>query len=140
MSLSSDALAATISRDIGLSNGRRLTLAALLVGLISARTVNFSHLCGAFCGQAKLSSNYRRLQRFFQYMRLDGDWLARTLVRLWGLAPPYRMCLDRTSWKIGARDVNRLVLCIAANRVRIPLMWDVLDHQGCSSIAQRQAL
>jgi Transposase DDE domain len=140
MSLSPDALAAKISRDIGLSNDRRLTLAALLVGLISARTVNLTHLCGAFCGPAKLASNYRRLQRFFQYVRLDADWLARTLVGLLGLAPPYRLCLDRTNWKIGSRDVNLLVLCIAANRVRIPLMWHVLDRSGASSMEQRQEL
>ena len=39
MSLSPDALATTISRDIGLSYDLRLTLTALIVGLISARTV-----------------------------------------------------------------------------------------------------
>jgi Transposase DDE domain len=140
MSLSPDALATTISRDIGLSNDRRVTFCALLVGLISARTVNLSHLSGAFCGPAKLASNYRRLQRFFQYVRLDSDWLARTLVSLLCLAAPYRLCLDRTNWKIGCKDVNLLVLCIAANRVRIPILWQVLDHGGGSSMAQRQDL
>jgi hypothetical protein len=123
MSVSPGALASRLSRSIGLSNDRRLTFCALLVGLISARTVNLSHLAGAFCGPAKLSSNYRRLQRFFQYVRLDSDWLAVTLVRLLCLAPPYQLCLDRTNWKIGFKDVNLLVLCIATRRVRIPLMW-----------------
>jgi Transposase DDE domain len=140
MSLSPDTLAATISRDIGLSNDRRLTFCALLVGLVSARTVNLTHLAGVFCGPAKLASNYRRLQRFFQYVRLDSDWLAVTLVRLLCLAAPYRLCLDRTNWKVGCKDVNFLVLCIAANRVRIPILWQVLDHKGCSTMAQRQDL
>jgi Transposase DDE domain len=140
MSLSPGALASRLSRDIGLSNDRRLTFCALLVGLISARTVNLSHLAGAFCGPAKLASNYRRLQRFFQYVRLDADWLARTLVGLLCLAPPYRLCLDRTNWKIGSKDVNLLVLCIAANRARIPVLWHVLGHGGSSTMAQRQEL
>jgi Transposase DDE domain len=140
MAVSPGALASRLSREIGLSNDRRLTFCALLVGLISARTVNLTHLAAAFCGPAKLSSNYRRLQRFFQYVRLDSDWLARTLVGLLCLAPPYQLCLDRTNWKIGCKDVNLLVLCIATRRARIPVMWDVLNHQGCSSMEQREEL
>jgi Transposase DDE domain len=73
-------------------------------------------------------------------VRLDPDWLAVTLVRLLCLAAPYQLCLDRTNWKIGCKDVNLLVLCIAANRVRIPLMWHVLDRSGASCMEQRQAL
>jgi hypothetical protein len=140
MSVSPGALASRLSLEIGLGNDRRLTFCALLVGLVSARTVNLTHLATAFCGPAKLASNYRRLQRFFQYVRLDCDWLAGTLVRLLCLAPPYLVCLDRTNWKIGSRDVNLLVLCIATRRARIPVMWHVLEHQGCSSMAQRQDL
>src|SRR5690349_21239415 len=91
MSIHPDALAAKVSRNIDLSNDRLHTLAVLIQGLINARTVNLSHLAGTFCGTAKLSSNYRRLQRFFQYVRLDADWLAKALVALLGLAPPYRL-------------------------------------------------
>jgi len=48
MSLCPDALAANLSRHIELSNDRRQTLAVVIVGMISARTVNLSHLAGAF--------------------------------------------------------------------------------------------
>src|SRR5262245_22573738 len=98
MSIHPSALAAKVSRTIGLSNDRRETLAVLIQGLINARTVNLTHLAGSFHGPAKVISNYRRLQRFFQHVRLDGDWLAKTLVKLLGLKPPYRLCLDRTNW------------------------------------------
>jgi hypothetical protein len=125
---------------MGLSNDRSRTLAVLITGLISARTVNLSHLAGGFCGPAKLSSNYRRLQRFFQYVRIDEAWLARTLVALLRLEPPYRLCLDRTNWKVGAKDVNLLVLCIVARRVRIPLLWSMLEGRGNSSTDERKAL
>ena len=140
MSLHPDTLAATLSRHVDLSNDRRQTLAVLVLGLINARTVNLTHLAGAFCGPAKLSSNYRRLQRFFQYVRLDADWLARTLVALLRLAPPYRLCLDRTNWKVGAKPINLLVLCIVTRRARIPVLWDILDRSGASAMAQRAAL
>lgn len=140
MSCLPDALAATLARHTDLSNDRRLTLAVLILGLIQARSVNLTHLAGAFCGPAKLSSNYRRLQRFFQYVRFDADWLARTLVALARLAPPYELILDRTNWKIGARDVNLLVLAVVTRRARLPVLWEVLDRGGGSTMAQCMAL
>jgi DDE family transposase len=140
MSIHPSALAAKVSRAIDLSNDRLCTLVVLIQGLINARTVNLTHLAGTFPGAAKLSSNYRRLQRFFQYVRLDGDWLATTLVALLRLAPPYRLCLDRTNWKVGRKDVNLLVLCIVTRRARIPVLWHILDHRGSSNTKQRQAL
>jgi Transposase DDE domain len=140
MSLRPDTLVARLPRTIGLSNDRLQTLVVLIQGLINARTVNLTHLAGAFCGPAKLSSNYRRLQRFFQYVSLDEDWLAKALVALLGLTPPYRLCLDRTNWKVGRKHVNMLVLCIATQRVRIPVMWQILDYGGGSSMAQRMGL
>jgi Transposase DDE domain len=135
-----DALAASLARCVDLSKDRRHTLVVLIMGMISARTVNLSHLAGTFSGPAKLASNYRRLQRFFQHVRLDADWLAKVLVALLGLRPPYRLCLDRTNWKVGTRDINLLVLCIATRHVRIPVLWDILDHGGASTMTQRKAL
>lgn len=135
-----DALAATLTQHFRLSNDRRHTLVVLIVGLVSARTVNLSHIAGAFRGQAKLSSNYRRLQRFFQHVRLDEDWLAKALVTMLRLVPPYRLCLDRTNWRLGKTPFNLLVLCIVTKQVRIPILWTILDNNGPSTMAQRQAL
>lgn len=135
-----DALAATLACHFRLSNDRLDTLMALIIGLVSARTVNLSHLAGTFRGPAKLASNYRRLQRFFQYVRLDEDWLAKALVVMLRLAPPFRLCLDRTNWKLGKVPINLLVLCIVTKRVRIPILWSVLDRDGTSTMAQRQEL
>lgn len=140
MSIHPDALAAKVSPTIGLSNDRLRTLVVLIQGVINARTVNLTHLAGVFHGPAKLTSNYRRLQRFFQYARLDGDWVAKALMALLGLKPPYRLCLDRTNWKVGRKDVNLLVLCIVTRRARIPVLWHILDHGGSSNTKQRQAL
>lgn len=135
-----DALAATLTQHFRLSNDRRHTLVVLIVGLVSARTVNLSHLAGAFHGPAKLASNYRRLQRFFQYVRLDEDWLAKALVVMLRLTPPFRLCLDRTNWKLGKMPLNLLVLCVVTQRVRIPILWSILDSHGTSTMDQRQTL
>jgi len=84
-----DTLASTLSRHLPLSNSRRETLVVLVLGLVCGRTVNLSHIAGHSPGPAQLASNYRRLQRFFQFVRLDQDWLARTLVVLLNLRPSF---------------------------------------------------
>ena len=77
------------------------------------------------------------LQRFFQFVRLDGDVVAILVVRILGLPGPKVLALDRTNWKLGSCDVNILVLSIVTQRFRVPLMWSLLDHGGNSSTAQR---
>jgi hypothetical protein len=87
-----------------------------------------------------VASSYRRLQRFFQYVTLEGDWLASAVVKLLKLKAPWVLCLDRTNWKVGRRDVNILMLAIVTRRLRIPLMWTVLDKPGSSNQAERITL
>ncbi len=130
----------TLRPHFDLSNARLETLAVLLVGLANGRTVNLSHLASQFPGDAQHGSNYRRLQRFFQFVRLDGDIAARLIVQMLNLDRPKLLALDRTNWKLGSRDVNVLVLAIVTRRFRVPLMWVLLDHAGSSATAQRIAL
>jgi len=113
------------------------TLAWLIVGMVNARTVNLSHIAAQFPGSAQVSSSYRRLQRFFQYVRLDEDWLACAMIKLLNIHSPWLLCLDRTNWKIGRRDVNILMLAVVTRRVRVPLMWTVLNKDGASNTTER---
>jgi len=137
MSRLPDTLVSTLSCHLDLSKSRLETFATLIIGCISARTVNLSHIASHFDTSAQIASNYRRLQRFFQYVRIDGDWLAGALLALLGTQAPYTLCLDRSNWKIGRRHINLLVLCVVARRVRVPIMWTVLDKAGNSDLADR---
>lgn len=140
MSAIPGALMATLSSHLDLGKSRLATFATLITGCICARTVNLSHIASHFDSNARLASNYRRLQRFFQYVRLDGDALARMIVALLGTHGPYVFCLDRTNWKIGRSHINLLVLCIVTRRVRVPVLWTVLDKPGTSNLEERMAL
>lgn len=42
----------------------------------------------------------------------------------------HRKCLalDRTNWKVGATDINILMLAIVTRRFHVPLMWTLLPH------------
>jgi hypothetical protein len=83
-----DALNTTLLSQLDLSKRRLQTLSWLIIGMINARTVNLSHIASQFSGPAQVASSYRRLQRFFQYVRLDGDWLAEAVIKLLKLRPP----------------------------------------------------
>jgi len=134
------ALMMTLSAHFALSKSRLLSLAALIAGLAQSRTVNLSHLAIHLPGRALHASNYRRLQRFFQFVRLDSDRLAVVVVQMLNLQRPKCLALDRTNWKIGSTDVNILMLAIVTRRFRVPLLWTFLSHQGCSDTGQRIAL
>jgi len=135
------ALADLLRRHVPLSKSRLETMALLTVGMIGARTVNLVHVAderGA--GAVDPASTYRRLQRFFQHVRLPGDWAAPMIARLAGGAQKRTLVMDRTTWKIGERHVNILVLAIRTRHSQVPLMWTVLDRAGHSETPDRIAL
>ena len=129
-----------LDRHFSLSKPRLVTLSVLLVGLSNCRTVNLSHLASQFPGSAQTSSNYRRLQRFFHKVTLDGDAVAQLVLAMLKLRGPIMLALDRTNWKLGRKDINVLTLAIVTKRFRVPLMWTLLDHRGNSNSEQRIAL
>lgn len=134
------ALTGTLGQQFALSKSRLLTLAVLIMGVAQARTVNLTHLASHVPGNATHASAYRRLQRFFQFVRLDTDRMAQLVVHMLNLERKKCLVLDRTNWKIGTTDVNILMLAIVTRRFRVPLMWSLLPHQGNSDTHQRIAL
>jgi len=132
----------TLRPHLGLSKDRVETLALIVVAMVSARTVNLSHLAAERPGPALIASTYRRLQRFFQHVRLGPDWAAPITAELAGLrgSRAWYLALDRTQWRIGAREVNFLVLAAVTRRFRVPLIWTLIPGRGNSSTRQRIAL
>lgn len=134
------ALMEGLGRQFSLSKSRLLTFAVLITSLCQSRTVNLTHLASHFPGPASHASTYRRLQRFFQFVRLDGDRMALMVVHMLNLKAPKCLALDRTNWKIGSRDINILMLAIVTSRFRVPLLWSLIPHGGTSNTTQRIAL
>ena len=98
-----DALMGTLSGHLDLSKSRVETLALLIWGLVNGRTVNLSHIASQLSGTALIPLAYRRLQRFFQYVRLDANWSAPLIVKWLGIKPP---CLSLRSLGIFATDLR----------------------------------
>ena len=133
------ALQGILHPHVGLSKSRLETLCLIMVGMLNARTVNLTHLASQRPSRTLIASTYRRLQRFFQYVRLDPDWAVPLLAAMIG-TDRWTLVLDRTNWKIGRSEVNLLVLAAVTRRLRVPLIWVPLPHGGNSATADRTAL
>ncbi len=130
-------LTVQLSKSLPLSKNRLEVLGLVIVGMANARTTNLSHISPQLTMRAKISSTYGRIQRFFQDTILDQDWSSSLIVQMLTLPKKWDLCLDRTDWKIGRKHINILVLAVVTRRYRVPLMWTVLSHPGCSSTKDR---
>lgn len=131
------ALGAELRPHLDLGKSRAETMALLVTGMVSARTVNLSHVACERSGTVRIASTYRRLQRFFQHVDLGCDWAAPLVARMLALGGSWHLALDRTQWAIGAKEVNYLVLAIVTPHVRVPLIWSLIDGRGNSPSAVR---
>ena len=133
-------LQTSLGQHFALGKSRLETLSVLIIGLINNRTVNLSHLASQFPHEALHASNYRRLQRFFQHIKLNETTLAHMVMSFLKLSGPKVLALDRTNWQVGSQDINILMLAVVTRRFRVPLMWALLDHGSNSCTSQRIAL
>lgn len=62
-----------LEKNLSWNRARIKFLARFLIALFQVQTVNLTKIACVFAGKAKMSSNYKRLQRFlrfFQFHRL----------------------------------------------------------------------
>lgn len=62
-----------LQKNLSWNRARIKFLARFLIALFQVQTVNLTKIACVFAGKAKMSSNYKRLQRFlrfFQFHRL----------------------------------------------------------------------
>lgn len=134
-------LTATLKLHLNWHGARLAFLALFLKALFQVRTVNLAEIATALNPQAKESSNYRRLQRFFADFALNEDTLARLVVLLLPRPPAgYTLTLDRTTWYLGQTCLNLLVLGIAHQGVAFPVCVIPLAKEGNSNTLERIAI
>ena len=135
------ALSALIIDHIRLARSRRETLAWLIASILKAGTVNLNRLAPHIESGAQVASVHRRLERFFNEVRLNEAEIARLVVAALALAgKPWHLAMDRTNWQFGKTDLNILVLSVTLDDVCVPLFWRVLDKAGNSNTAERTDL
>jgi hypothetical protein len=115
--------------------------AQLVIAMITVKTVNFTHLATAFMTESFPESCYKRIQRFFRFLKFDPFAVASMVITLFGLKnKKLSLALDRTNWKFGKLDINILMLTVAYRGIALPLMWSCLQKRGNSNTLERIGL
>lgn len=113
-------------------------LAQLVIAIISVKTVNFTHLATAFITKSFPESCYKRIQRFFRFLKFDPYTVVSMVIALFGLKDKkLNLALDRTNWKFGKVDINILMLTVAYKGIALPLTWSLLKKRGNSNTFER---
>ena len=122
-------------------HGARLAFVSLfLIALMRVKTVNLSEIAVGFMGKAEVSSNYKRLQRFFRDFEIDYSSIAKLVVKVMNIPEPWVLSIDRTEWQFGETVFNILMLGVVHHGVAFPLVWTMLDKKGNSNTQERQDL
>lgn len=110
----------------------------LVAQMVRLGTVSLWRLAAHMESLAQTRSVHRRLERFFQHVRLDGNGVARLIEAAMGLSgKPWRLVLDRTNWKFGQSEHNILMLGVVLEGVCVPLFWTMLDKTGNTNAEER---
>ncbi|MDO1451997.1 IS4 family transposase [Rhodocytophaga aerolata] len=132
-------LSAVLQLHLQWHKARLKFLDLLIITLIGERDVSFTRLASVLTNQSSLV-NLRRIQRFFAQYTINFDSIARLLVAISPVKPPYRLSLDRTHWCFGGVEFNILCLTIVADKVSLPVLWLMLNKAGNSDTQERKEL
>lgn len=121
-------------------DARRIDLLArLLIALLQVCTVNYAQLALALNAKVKVSSNVKRLQRFFKEFSFSHRAYVQFVWKQFASEKTV-LAIDRTDWKFGRHHINVLMIGIAYRGTAIPLVWKLLGKAGNSSQDERIGL
>ena len=131
-------LSKILNQHFNFHKARSDCLAQLVVAMITVKTVNFAHIATAFITKAFPESCYKRIQRFFRFLKFDPLSVASMVLTLFDLKDKkLNLAIDRTNWKFGKIDINILMLTVVYKGIALPLMWSCLKKRGNSNTLER---
>jgi len=110
------------------------------MAMIVVRGVTVSTIASALNPKVLPESNEKRVKRFFSEVKLEGKSVAALMLALLPVKDKLTVTLDRTTWELGFRCVNILMLGVAYKGLAFPLLWLLLDKKGNSDTQERLAL
>ncbi len=116
---------------------RQKFISEFTLGVIKSRNVQFKEVGLHFTTDAKVESNERRIQAFFQDFEFDYQQVALLLVMF---LPKGKLSLsiDRTEWNFGSYQCNILMIVARYDNTGIPIFWDLLDNKSGNSNTQNR--
>lgn len=119
------------------------TMSSLMSAMINGRSSNLARLSEEIEEGIKISSVYRKLQRFVEGVKLEDETCAEVNMSILGIEENEQVILvmDRTYWMRGKTHLNFLYLSVYYRGYGIPLFFKILpDMKGHSSVADRKEL
>jgi hypothetical protein len=110
---------------------------SIILAMIQTRRVQFYELGLVLNDQVKPESNEDRIQRFFAEAQFNEEELA-FLLSLFLTLGKVDLCLDRTEWDFGKKQVNLLVMSAYCQGIGLPLYVDFLDNNSGNSSAHQR--
>lgn len=130
-------LAAELKAHLPWHQARIIFLAQFMLSLLRARSTNLYRVAENFQSTALTESSYRRIKRFFWGYEVCLKQIGKLILHWLGLER-YTLCMDRTNWKYGGKDINYLVVSVAWQGVSIPIAWVCLTKGGGNSSTQER--
>lgn len=118
--------------EIAKNLARRKFILEMLLGIISARNVQFNEISLHILSRAKTASTERRIQAFFKTFKFDYYCVASLLLSLMPVGK-LKLCIDRTEWDFGLFQCNILVISVEHTGIGIPLFWELLANKSGNS-------
>jgi hypothetical protein len=135
--------AAIIKKKFKIDKRHSKTMNSLMSAMIKGRSSNLARLSEGIEEGIKILSVYRKLQRFMDAVKLEGEACAEVTMSVLGIQENEQVILvmDRTYWMRGKTHLNFLYLSVYYRGYGIPLFFKMLpDMKGHSSVADRKEL
>ena len=125
-------LVAKLKAHLPLHQARINFISQFVLSVLRARSTNLYRVAEQFQSEADAESSYRRIKRFFADYEYSYEQLGSLILSFLEM-DRYTLCMDRTNWKHGSKDVNYLVVSISWQGNSIPIVWECLDKSGGNS-------
>ncbi len=132
-------LARKLKYHLPLHQARITFIAQFILALIRSRSNNLYRVAEKFQMTAGRESSYRRIKRFYADYEYSYEELGQLILGCLEI-DRFTLCMDRTNWKHGSKDVNYLVISIAWQGNSIPIVWECLDKSSGNNTKERIAV
>jgi hypothetical protein len=132
-----DSLIQTLSKHFSMHPSRQKTFVGMILGAMSSSNCQH-HSLSRHVDSPNQQSAVRRVERFFQEQELSCEQGAKALVDILQFEGKFDLCLDRSNWQFGTKNINYLVLSWQISKdLSVPLLFVDLDKAGNSNTNER---
>ena len=126
-----------LSKHFLMHPSRLKTFAAAILGAMSSGNCQ-QYSLSRMLESPTCKSGIRRIERLFQKQELTCSSLALFLVEALDFTGIFDLCLDRSNWEFGEKNINYLVLSWRISKeLSLPLLFVELDKAGNSNTNER---